>query len=147
MNAQQLKPLDSMQGGCLCCPPKPNVLPLDAQPHPGFGSLNLTRDGETPEWWDEFCDVSWEAYWKDEGWRTTTVIAGPKKGETVEWFDGDWHWCWAVEEVTLAEIEECVAEDPDHDWRLRIYGAMSEYTYQRQGCAQWVGVEKGMGFA
>jgi hypothetical protein len=49
--------------------------------------------------------------------------------------------------VTLAEIEEAVADDPDHDWRLHIYGAMSEYWYQRHAPNQWVLVEKGMGFA
>jgi hypothetical protein len=31
---------------CLNCPPKPQVLPLDAVPHPGFGAVTLTRDGK-----------------------------------------------------------------------------------------------------
>lgn len=32
--------------GCRHCPPKPIVMPLDANPHPGFGMVTLYRDGE-----------------------------------------------------------------------------------------------------
>lgn len=133
--------------GCLCCAPKPEVAPLDWQPHPGFGRLDLTRDGDAPEWWDEFCSVVRWVYCIDQGWRTTTIARGPRAGEPSEWFDGDWFPDWACEHVTLAEIEECVAEDPDHDWRLTIEGPLGGVVYQRQGCAQWVAVERLDGFA
>lgn len=141
--------LDAIQPhtACLHCGPKPDAAPLDWLPHPGFGMLALTCDGETPEWWDEFSEiVHWE-YHVDQGWRTTTVMAGPRKGETTEWFDGDWYPIWEVEAVTLAEIEECVAEDPDHDWQLQIHGPLAGVTYQRQGCGQWIAVAQDQGFA
>lgn len=32
--------------GCLHCGSKPLVMPLDANPHPGFGGVTLYRDGE-----------------------------------------------------------------------------------------------------
>lgn len=138
-----LPALDSGQGGCLCCPPKPLTAPLDMQPHPGFGFLDLTRDGEIPEWWHTFCQWPTEPHYIKPEWVTGTNVRGEPFGF---WTDTDEYWS-LDEAVTLAEIEECCAEDPDHDWRLRIGGAMSEYTYQRQGCGQWVLVDKGMGFA
>lgn len=147
MTFTKLERIGAVRTGCLCCPPKPDVAPLDWQPHPGFGGLYLRRDGETPEWWDEFCSVVRWVYMMDKGWRTTTIGAGPRKGEVTEWFDGDWWPDWAHEHVTLGEIEECVAEDPDHDWRLEIHGPLGGVIYQRQGCAQWVAVERLDGFA
>lgn len=129
--------------GCVCCPPKPEVAPMEWQPHPGFGSLDLTRDGERPEWWDEFSGIVEWVYELGGGWVKLTRY----DGVDVEYFEGDWWPCWLVESVTLAEIEECAAEDPDHDWRLRSEGPLGGVTYQRQGCAQWVAVERLEGFA
>lgn len=119
---------------------------MDWQPHPGFG-LSLTRDGEVPDWWSEFEAIFGWRYYIEKGWRTVTIEAGPRKGETTEYFDGDWYPERPVEAVTLGEIEECVAEDPNHDWRLRIEGPLGGVVYQRQGCAQWVAVERLEGFA
>lgn len=120
---------------------------MDWQPHPGFGMLKLTRDGESPDWWDEFTDVHWWSYWLGQGWHTYEIKAGPHKGEIREAFDGDWYIGWAVDSVTLGEIEECVSEDPDHDWRLEIHGPMGGAVYQRHGCKQWVAVGRLDGFA
>lgn len=106
-----LPPLEHPAGcGCLNCPPKPIELPLDAQPHPGFGSLDLYCDGVTPLGWDEFCDIR-------------------------------------REDISLAEIEEAAAADPDHDWRLWINAPLGDWTYQRHGEGKWVLVAKGQGFA
>jgi hypothetical protein len=41
----KLEPL-TVRTGCLCCPPKPDVAPLDWDPDPGFGYVALTRGGE-----------------------------------------------------------------------------------------------------
>ena len=43
--------------------------------------------------------------------------------------------------------EVLAAADPDHDWRIKVDGPMSDATYQRQGDGRWVLIEKGMGFA
>lgn len=120
---------------------------MDWQPHPGFGVLTLTRDGASPEWWGEFCEVMRWVYCIDKGWRTTTVKVGPRAGQESEWFDGDWYPERPCEWVTLGEIEECAAADPDHDWRLEIHGPMGGAVYQRHGCAQWVAIERLDGFA
>jgi hypothetical protein len=116
---------------------------MDWLPHPGFGALDLTRDGETPEWWGEYCDIGHWVYYLGEGWQT--LVNDP--GEEVEYFEGDWHFDRPSDAVTLGEIEECAALDPDHDWRLEIHGPLGGVIYQRQGCAQWVAVERLDGFA
>ena len=50
-------------------------------------------------------------------------------------------------ERTFGEYEKVAAADPGHDWRLKIDGPLSDYTYQRQGEATWALVEQGPGFA
>ena len=49
--------------------------------------------------------------------------------------------------MSVAEAEELAKADPDHDWRIVIYGALSGRTYQRHGDMQWVLVERNLGFA
>lgn len=49
--------------------------------------------------------------------------------------------------MSVAEAEKLAKADPDHDWRIVIYGALSGMTYQRHGDMQWVLVEKNKGFA
>lgn len=116
---------------------------MEWQPHPGFGLLSLTRDGDEPDWWREYSGLRRDVYWIDKGWYWLTRHDGTK----VEFFDGDWAIDWLHESVTLGEIEECVAEDPDHDWRIVSEGPLGGVVYQRQGCAQWVAVERLDGFA
>lgn len=132
--------------GCLSCPPKPAVAPLAWQPHPGFGVLTLTCDSEVPEFWLEWLDWPVEpVLWGS--WESGTVRAGPRKGESWHKWIGGEQWPRLDEEVTLGEIEEAVATDPDHDWRLEIHGPMGGAVYQRQGCARWVAIERLDGFA
>jgi hypothetical protein len=52
----------SLMGGCLCCGPRPEVLALDSNPHPGFGGLTLYRDGEFVQAPDISRDEEVEAY-------------------------------------------------------------------------------------
>lgn len=48
------KPPTHVMGGCLCCPPKPLVLDLDRELHPGFGMVYVIRDGQCVwPWGDE----------------------------------------------------------------------------------------------
>lgn len=54
----------------------------------------------------------------------------------------DWEDCW-----TVARAESLAKRDPDHDWRIVMHGPMHGETYQRQGPASWVLVEKNEGFA
>lgn len=49
--------------------------------------------------------------------------------------------------MTGAQAEELAAADPDHDWRIMIYGPLSGRTYQRHAPGSWVMVEQNEGFA
>lgn len=48
---------------------------------------------------------------------------------------------------TLQKFEDMAKKDPDHDWRVFFYGALSETEYQRHGDGEWVLIRKGEGFA
>lgn len=56
----------------------------------------------------------------------------------------DTHWdkLWRVRKA-----ERRARLDPDHDWRISIYGPMYSAVWQRHGRSEWVMVEKGEGFA
>ena len=49
--------------------------------------------------------------------------------------------------MTGADAEALAVQDPDHDWRIVLYGPLSGRTYQRHGPGQWMLVEKNEGFA
>jgi hypothetical protein len=44
--SQHLSSIGPVRTGCLCCPPKAEVAPLDWDPDPGFGIVYLKRNGE-----------------------------------------------------------------------------------------------------
>lgn len=46
----------------------------------------------------------------------------------------------------LSAFEEMAAADPDHDWRMRRHGPLSETVYQRHEPRTWVLVHQGPGF-
>ena len=49
--------------------------------------------------------------------------------------------------MTVQDFEDQASGDPNHDWRFEIHGPLGGVVYQRQGCAQWVAVERLEGFA
>ena len=49
--------------------------------------------------------------------------------------------------LTVAEAEVIAAKDPEHDWRIVLYGPLRGSTYQRHAVRHWVLVEKNEGFA
>lgn len=49
--------------------------------------------------------------------------------------------------MTGAEAEALAAQDPDHDWRIVIFGPLSGRTYQRHEAGKWVLIEQNEGFA
>lgn len=51
------------------------------------------------------------------------------------------------EHMTGSKAEELAAADPDHDWRIVLYGPLSGRTYQRHATGEWVLIEQSMGFA
>lgn len=48
---------------------------------------------------------------------------------------------------TGEDAEAFASEDPDHDWRITIFGPLYEVYYQRQGPKEWVLYDRGAGFA
>lgn len=49
--------------------------------------------------------------------------------------------------ITGRKAENIAAKDPDHDWRIVLYGPMHGESYQRQAPGEWVLVETNQGFA
>lgn len=56
-----------------------------------------------------------------------------------EWPDGPY--------MTGEEAERLAAADPEHDWKIALYGPLQSSVYQRQGAGRWVLIERGEGFA
>ena len=110
--------IKSKGAACLCCGTPTDIFPLDGTIAVGFGSANVTKDGECI--YDEP-----QIYYDD-------------KGEPVEPKDPYW---------TGADAEKAALADPDHDWRISKYGPMYSAEYQRHAPGQWVLVERGDGFA
>ena len=65
-------------------------------------------------------------------------------GEVV--IDGERAWRDGNKKVTCADAEVLAARDPDHDWRIILYGPLHGEVYQRQD-GKWLLVEKNQGFA
>lgn len=47
----------------------------------------------------------------------------------------------------VRRFENMAARDPDHDWRIVLFGPLHGEAYQRQGPRRWVLVERNRGFA
>ncbi len=48
---------------------------------------------------------------------------------------------------TFQDAENEAMKDPDHDWRVVLYGPLRGRTFQRHDIGKWVLVEENMGFA
>ena len=62
-------------------------------------------------------------------------------------YDGEADFDNGKESMTVADIEEIAAADPDHDWRIIKDGPLHGETFQRHGKNLWVCVETTLGFA
>ena len=60
-----------------------------------------------------------------------------------EWSDGE----YGEDAVTLSMVERVARSRPEADWRIHMYGPLSEQEYQRQGEGKWALVRRGDGFA
>ena len=49
---------------------------------------------------------------------------------------------WSVQDA-----ENEALKDPDHDWRIVLYGPLRGRVFQRHGESEWVLVKENMGFA
>jgi hypothetical protein len=74
------------------------------------------------------------------GFGSATVCKGDEcvfDAGNLDYFD-----CWTVQDA-----EDAAKADPDHDWRIHLYGPLKELHYQRHGDGHWVLYERGEGFA
>lgn len=69
-----------------------------------------------------------------------------KDGEQV--LDGEASWQdQGSGGATFQTAEDMAKLDPDHDWRVTLWGPLHGESFQRQGEGQWVLVESNPGFA
>lgn len=111
------------------CPTPPArvgaAVPLDWPLHPGFGVVALRCDGLIPEVWYEF-----------EAWPTKPIYE-----------DGFWcHWN-LTHDLTLADVENAVREDPDHRWELDVEGPYTTIRLRRKAPGEWIIARVSDGFA
>lgn len=65
-----------------------------------------------------------------------------KDGDEVWAESGDFDECWR-----FSDAEAAALKDPDHDWRVTMFGPLHGEVYQRQGIGEWILVESNQGFA
>lgn len=66
-----------------------------------------------------------------------------KDGEVIWQEQGEeWEDC-----MTVADAEALASADPNHDWRIELYGPLRGSVHQRQGDRQWMLVSVNDGFA
>lgn len=147
---------------CLCCPPIGASLALDACIAVGFGDAHVARDGDEvyrePSTNDgllrcDECDGS--GHIGSRELPTATTFADYMRALSALPVcplcggEGDVVDPLAVEPEywDVARAEEAAALDPDHDWRIVLFGPLHGEVYQRHGPDQWMLVEKNEGFA
>jgi hypothetical protein len=139
---EKLPALPGRGNPCACCPPIPAKLGLRDEIAVGFGDAHVERDGEVV-WREpsggpppcEMCDGRGAIEGEDNTLRTCLACSGFGflGGTTVMW--------------TTAQAEKVAKADPDHDWRIVLYGPLHGEVYQRHAPGEWVLVEKNKGFA
>lgn len=115
-----------IEGGpseCPYCPPIPTQAAMDKVIAVGFGGAVATRDGE--------CVA--------DGENGLLFVHGDSTECREPLRTDDW--------LTFGDIEKLAVADPDHDWRIVLHGPLHGETYQRQGVAAWVCIERNEGFA
>lgn len=171
--AETLPALDGRNNPCLHCPPILAALAMDRVIAVGFGDAHVERDGETvyrePSAYhgQKRCDVC-----DGHGHIGTPDLPRPRalkrqsKKNKAEW--QAWHAAYNAlplcgtcggmgtvddpdatepEYWDVAEAEKMAAVDPDHDWRIVLYGPLHGEVYQRHAEGVWNLVEKNAGFA
>lgn len=138
---QKLPPLDGRANPCACCPPIPAKLGRRDVIAVGFGDAHVECDGKVV-WREphdypppcEMCDGSGAIRGEDTVLRTCIACGGFgfMGGTLVVW--------------DVAQAERVAKRDPDHDWRIVLYGPLHGEVYQRQD-GEWLLVEKNEGFA
>jgi hypothetical protein len=91
---------------------RPGILERD----PDQSVLKLTRDGEPPPWWVEFCERLSASSFSAPLTRTAGLTLNNG------WFEPGGYRA-LLEWFTVGAIQRRAEADPDHDWRLTLYSA------------------------
>jgi len=124
----------SGENGCSCWhvderwerPTGPGILDRD----PDQSLLELTRDGEPPPWWVEFCEYPSESSFSAP--LTHTARVALNNG----WFEPGGYRA-LLERFIVGEIQRRAEVEPDHDWRLTLYSSHGTTTFQRYDKDAW----------
>jgi hypothetical protein len=92
--------------------------------------LKLTRDGEPPPWWVEFCEYPSESSFSAP--LTNTAGMALNNG----WFEPGGYRA-LLERFIVGELQRRAETEPDHDWRLTLYSCHGTTTFQRHGEGAW----------
>lgn len=139
---------EGIHHGCLNCSHVGLKLSMRKVIAVGFGDAHVERDGEDvyrEPMGDEFTVACPVCPPLNDGYvdEARTVLCGncggtggvvdPAAPEPDYW--------------TVSRAERLARQDPDHDWRIVLYGPLHGEVYQRHGRNQWVLVESNEGFA
>ena len=107
-------------------PAGPGTLERD----PDQSLLQVTRDGEVPPWWVEFCEYPSESSFSAP--LTNTAGLALSSG----WFEPGGYRA-LLERFIVGEIQRRAEADPAHDWRLTLYSSHGTTTFQRYDKEAW----------
>lgn len=109
-----------MCSGCVCGGKPSGNFAMDGLIAVGFGMASVTKDGATV-----YDEMETEHAWKAE-----------------DHPEGEWPPFW-----TGQDAENAALADPDHDWRIAIWGPMSGGEWQRKSPGVWECIASNAGFA
>ncbi|MGZ6639887.1 MAG: hypothetical protein ACXVII_44640 [Solirubrobacteraceae bacterium] len=107
-------------------PTGPGVLERD----PDQSVLRVTRDGEPPPWWVEFCEYPSESSFSAPLTRTAGLALNNG------WFEPGGYRA-LLERFIVGEIQRRAEAEPNHDWRLKLYSSHGTATFQRYDKDAW----------
>jgi hypothetical protein len=97
---------------------------------PDQSVLRVTRDGEPPPWWVEFCEYPSESGFSAPLTRTAGLALNNG------WFEPGGYRA-LLERFIVGEIQRRAEAEPSHDWRLTLYSSHGTTTFQRYDKDAW----------
>jgi hypothetical protein len=97
---------------------------------PDQSLLELTCDGEPPPWWVDFCE-----YPSDSNFSASLTLPA-SMALNNGWFEPGGYRA-LTERFIVGEIQRRAEADPDHDWRLTLYGVHGTATFARYDKHAW----------
>ena len=107
-------------------PTGPDILERD----PDQSLLRVTRDGEPPPSWVEYCEYPSESSFSAP--LTRTARTGGQ--QRLVWPGG---YRALLERFIVGEIQRRPEAEPNHDWRLALYSSHGTATFQRYDQDAW----------